>query len=190
MVNRLLSLIGHAWGMTHSHRFQRSGTGVYLAARLAERASSDLTRDIDLLRVAIRLAMARWPFDVRAASVLPAGLHMIWRLPEGDSDVTARWRMMTATLARHLPAAPLRAAELWQGPVRQHLIQGAEDFRACEAHCLMAPVRAGLVTRAQDWPHSSLGRRPHPAGFRRPRPGAGARVGDTRPAPQEDVLAV
>ena len=49
---------------------------------------------IDLLRQAFRAVMARYPFKIEAAVILPDHLHMIWRLPEDDSDYPVRWRLV------------------------------------------------------------------------------------------------
>ena len=169
--------------MTAFRRLRAPGGTNYFAARLQDRSSDLLCREADLLRDCVRLAKTRWPFEIRCACILPAELHMIWTLPEGDSDFPARWRLIKSAFSRHLPAPEVppspskqRKGEkgIWQRRYWEHLIRDAADYRAHEAHCLSAPVRAGLVARAEDWALSSIHRRgraaaalPQEAGKRR-----------------------
>lgn len=142
-----------------------TGGTYYFAARLADPASRLLVDRIDLLRDCVRLSLARWRFVIRTACVLPSELHMIWTLPSGDADYPARWRLIKSAFSRHVapPDAPGSEAHrrkgdkgIWQKGYREHLIRDANELRFFEDQCLMAPVRAGLVARADEWPYSSI----------------------------------
>ncbi|MEZ6054091.1 MAG: hypothetical protein R3C02_22285 [Planctomycetaceae bacterium] len=34
------------------------------------------------------------PFDITAIVLLPDHLHVVWELPEGDTDYSTRWRLI------------------------------------------------------------------------------------------------
>ena len=155
--------------MSSFRRLHAPGGTYCFAARLEDRSSDLLVREVALLRDCLRLALVRWPFEIRCACVLPAELHMIWTLPEGDADYPARWRLIKSAFSRNLPppAVPPSASKrrrgekgIWQRRYREHRIRDAADFSLHEAHVLGAPVRAGLVARAEDWPLSSIHHRP------------------------------
>ena len=91
---------------------------------------------------------------------------MIWTLPPGDSDFPARWRLIKSAFSRQMPpVADLRPSlakkgerGIWQRRYWEHLIRDEGDLALHRHFCVTAPVRAGLVRRASDWPHSSLHR--------------------------------
>lgn len=112
------------------------------------------------------LVRRRRPFEIDCAAVLPAELHMIWTLPPGDADFSTRWRLIKSGFSRLVegPAAVrpslVRKGErgVWQRRFWEHLIRDGADLAAHRDFCLNAPVRAGLVRRAVDWPWSSVHR--------------------------------
>ena len=56
---------------------------------------------VEQLRQAFRYVLSRHPFTIEAAVVLPDHLHMLWRLPPGDSDTSSRWRLIKSHFAHH-----------------------------------------------------------------------------------------
>jgi len=140
------------------------GGTYFFTVRLQDARSDLLIRHIDLLRDATRLCRKRWPFTIPAAVVLPSQLHMIWALPDGDAEVSKRWRIIKSGFSRHIPA-PAHLPEsharrgnkgIWQRGFWEHLIRDRDDFER-HAHLIRAaPVQAGLVKRASEWPYSSL----------------------------------
>jgi len=172
--------------MSSYRRFFQPGGTWFFTVRLADRSSRLLVEEIATLRAAVALALARWPFEIDTAVVLPAEAHMIWTLPPGDSDVPARWRLIKSAFSRQMPLVPdLRPPlgktgerGIWQRHYFEHLIRDDGDLALHRHFCIMAPVRSGLVKRASDWPHSSLhrdrargaGAEPRAAGYW-PRPG-------------------
>jgi putative transposase len=149
--------------MSQSIRRHVPGGTYFFTVRLQDQRAGLLTAHIGLLRDAVRLCQKQSPFHIDAAVILPAGLHMIWTLPAGDADVSARWRMIKSTFSRHLPVArdltevQKRHGEksIWQRRFWEHLIRDEADL-ALHMHLIFtAPVRAGLVARATDWPFAS-----------------------------------
>lgn len=136
----------------------------FFTVRLENRQSDLLVTHVDLLRSVIRSCMARRPFQIDSAVILPGFLHMIWTLPAEDTDYSARWRQIKSTFSRHVDApACTRATRrgdkgIWQRRFWQHEIAGPADLALHRAIVLTAPVRAGWVSAPQDWPHSSIHR--------------------------------
>lgn len=147
-------------------RYVPGGT-YFFTVRLQDPHADLLITQIDLLRSATRLCMKRWPFDIAGAVVLPNKLHMIWTLPPGDADFSKRWRLIKSTFSRHAPEpdhvtpSQRRRGEkgIWQRRFWEHLIRDRADFDLHMHLIASAPVHAGLVVRAGDWPYSSLQRR-------------------------------
>ena len=147
----------------HAPIFVPGGT-YFFTVRLRDARADLLVRHIDILRDATRLCRKRWPFAIPAAVILPNQLHMIWGLPAEDADISKRWRLIKSGFSRHVPAPvdipPSYARRgdkgIWQRGFWEHLIRDQEDFDR-HAHVIRsAPVQAGLVRRASDWPYSSL----------------------------------
>ena len=84
---------------------------------------------INLLRQAFRSVMARYPFKIEAAVILPDHLHMIWRLPQDDSDYPIRWRWegrddFSASVSR----TSKRERSVWQRRYWEHRVRDEEDW--------------------------------------------------------------
>ena len=115
---------------------------------------------VEALRSAFRQVKAARPFEIDAVVILPDHLHTIWRLPEGDSDFSGRWREIKKAASRVIaPQADRRRQRLvWQRRFWEHLIRDEEDWRRHVDYIHFNPVRHGLVRRAEDWEWSSFRR--------------------------------
>lgn len=134
----------------------------FFTATLLDPQATLFTDEIALLRATMRLCKKRWPFEISAAVILPAKMHMIWQLPATDPDDVRRWRFIKSTFARHAAATGAMASRgetaLWQRRFSKHLIRDQADYDLHMHLITMAPVRAGLVRRPRDWPYASFGR--------------------------------
>lgn len=147
----------------HTHRPKAS---YFFTVRLHHRGSALLTERIDLLRDCFKLCHKRWPMRIDAAVILPDHLHMIWTMPDGDDDYSKRWRLIKSSFSRHVPApdyVPASTAKrgekgIWQRRFWEHRIKDLADFERHRTLISEAPVQAGLVKMARDWPYSSLSR--------------------------------
>ncbi|KJZ20646.1 REP-associated tyrosine transposase [Loktanella sp. S4079] len=150
----------------YRRRYVPGGT-YFFTAELLDKQSTLLTEEIDLLRAATAICKRRWPFQIKAAVILPAKMHMIWTLPPGDTEYSKRWRLIKSTFSRHVdpPISPtktkLRAGEkgIWQRRFWEHVIRDQADYDLHMHLIITAPVTAGLVRKPLDWPYSSLARR-------------------------------
>lgn len=147
----------------HSPLFQNTS---FFTVRLHDPTSRLLVDQVDVLRQAIRVCRKTLPFEISAAVILPARLHMIWTLPMGEDDCGARWQIIKSTFSRHCPKpdakdlspAMIRRREkgIWQRSFWQHQIRDLADYDMHEHLIIHAPVTEGLVTRPGDWALSSL----------------------------------
>jgi putative transposase len=147
-------------------RAKVQGGTFFFSARLQDRHSDLLVNEIVLLRHAMRLTKSRHPFHIDSIVVLPAAIHTIWALPEGDADVSTRWSLLKRTFVANIDPVPHRTPAqikrgekgIWQRRFWEHLIRDADDLAAHRAMIRDAPVHAGLVARPQDWAWTSLHR--------------------------------
>lgn len=134
--------------------------------KLAERSGSLLVDRVADLRNAVRTVKQRHPFEILAWVVLPDHLHAVWTLPPGDGDCATRWMLIKAGFSRAVPkgerirATRRRKGErgIWQRRFWERLITDADDLRRHIDYVHINPVKHGYVTRAADWPYSSIHR--------------------------------
>src|SRR5205807_631458 len=114
--------------MTGYRRNFIAGGSFFFTVNLAERRLRLLTDHVDELRAAFREIRERYPFATDAMVVLPDHLHVVWTLPEGDSDFATRWRQIKSAFSRKLPIGEAisgsRAAKgergIWQRRYWEH----------------------------------------------------------------------
>ncbi len=147
-------------------RRRRTGGTYFFTMRLADRGEDLLIRHVGKLRRAMRDTLDRHPFRIDAIVVLPAAIHTIWTLPEGDSDFPNRIGVLKSRFSRVMPMPPNRSLKqiergekgIWQKRYWEHLIRDHADFTRHRDLIHLSPVHAGLCPRPQDWPHSSIHR--------------------------------
>ncbi len=122
------------------------------------------------LHDAILRVRQRYPFTIDAWVLLPDHLHAIWTLPLGDADFGLRWglikRLVTRSVAvnyerpdwRNASRIERRESTIWQRRFWEHQIRNEADFAAHMDYVHFNPVKHGLVTQVQDWPHSTFHR--------------------------------
>ncbi|MGJ8624793.1 MAG: hypothetical protein ACSHW1_18785 [Yoonia sp.] len=124
---------------------------VAITLHLADPSDDVLVRHVRLLRDCVASAQKRWDFTVDAAAVLPNELHLLCAFRDADIGVNGAIMQIARAFDRHLPGARRSvwadAGEALEVPeelvfLRRDFIEGA-------------PVRAGLVHDARDWPYSS-----------------------------------
>jgi len=135
------------------------GGTYFFTATLEDRSQRLLTENIDALRRAYRYVREQHPFETAAIVVLPEHLHCVWTLPPGDQDFPMRWRLLKSHFTRQLTdaGAGRRKGEraVWQRRFWKHAIRDDADLEKHVNYIHANPVKHGLVTDADDWPHSS-----------------------------------
>lgn len=147
----------------YRQRYVPGGT-YFFTVQLRDTEQDLLVREIDLLRQVTGLCLRRWPCKIEAAVILPNKLHMIWALPQGDAAYCLRWRFIKSTFARHVPEPQsgdrpcirtLDRHHIWKRRFWEHAIRDKADYDRHLHLMTSAPVDAGLVGRASDWPYAS-----------------------------------
>jgi putative transposase len=148
-------------------RMFRAGGTYFFTVNLLERRGNDLlVRYIDVLREAVRVVKARYPFVIHAWVVLPEHTHFVIELPEGDCDYSLRIRLIKAYFSRHLPKDEMRNLArqrrhergIWQRRFWEHLIRDERDFERHVDYVHFNPVKHGWVACVKDWPYSTFHR--------------------------------
>jgi putative transposase len=152
--------------MTNYRRAHVAGATYFFTVNIARRDTNLLVDHIASLREALQYVRRRHPFAIDAMVVLPDHLHAVWTLPPGDADHSLRWRQFKARFSRSVPpgehCGDSRIAKgergIWQRRYWEHLIRDDADLRHHVDYIHFNPVRHGYVTRAVDWPYSTLHR--------------------------------
>ena len=145
-------------------RARMAGGTFFFTVNLANRNTDTLVRYSDEFRSVVHKVKQAHPFSIVAMVVLPEHLHTIWRLPEGDADYPKRWSLIKAGFSRCIPAGetirPARLAKrergIWQRRYWEHHIRDELDLARHVDYIHYNPVKHGWVSRAVDWPHSTL----------------------------------
>ena len=147
-------------------RANLAGATYFFTVNLADRQSRLLVEQVDLLGNVIRKIRESHPFHIVAMVVLPDHLHAIWRMPEGDANFPLRWALIKAAFSRNLPTTEAigrsrqlkRERGIWQRRYWEHQIRNDDDLEKHVAYIHFNPVKHGYVSRAEDWPYSSIHR--------------------------------
>ncbi len=104
-------------------------------------------------------AIERHPTRLLAYCVMPNHWHMvIWPREDGELTAFLRWLTHTHTMRWHAHYGTSGSGHLYQGRFKAFPIQADEHFYTVVRYVERNPLRAGLVSRAQQWRWSSLWR--------------------------------
>jgi len=131
-----------------------------------------LTTDLGrtCLRTAISESKQQFPFQLFAICLLPDHLQVVWILPQGDADYSARWKRIKQLFSNHWIAGggseanvtPAQQKEgrrgIWQTRFWEHTVRDEEDLERCVDYIHWNPRKHELVRRIADWPYSSFHR--------------------------------
>jgi putative transposase len=78
--------------MVNYRRNYVAGGCYFFTVILRNRKATTLTDNIHLLRQAFRKELTKRPFVINSIVALPEHLHILWTLPENDSDYSGRWQ--------------------------------------------------------------------------------------------------
>jgi putative transposase len=127
------------------------GGTYFFTVNLYDRQSMLLTRNVGVLRDAVRKVRAKAPFHIDAWVVLPDHLHCLWTLPEGDFDYATRWKAIKTDFSKQIPEGEFRSASrvakgergIWQRRFWEHTIRDDRDYRAHVDYVHFNPVKHG-----------------------------------------------
>ena len=150
--------------MTNYRRIRLFGGTYFFTVVIVDRHLDILVKHIQHLKASFRDECENAPFTNLGFVILPDHLHTIWRLPQGDSDYSNRWRHIKADFSRRLAVAGAVSNSreckgergIWQRRFWEHTVRDEEDFQRHLDYIHFNPVKHGLVSRVSDWPHSSF----------------------------------
>lgn len=136
------------------------GTFFFTVVTYRRKPIFGIDENVGHLRNAIAKIRAEKPFVIDGIVVLPEHLHCIWRLPEGDSDYSSRWKEIKKAASRAIDPIPThrKVRLVWQPRFWDHAIRDEEDWRTHMDYIHYNPVKHGRVSRPADWPWSSFKR--------------------------------
>ena len=151
--------------MVNYRRSRVAGGTFFFTVNLRDRKHTLLVDHIDTFRRIVRDVKAELPFTIDAMVVLPDHWHAIWTMPPDDFGYASRIRLIKAQFTRHLLSEGIAIDKddrgeykLWQRRFWEHTIRDDRDFEAHVNYVHINPVKHGYVTRATDWPHSTIHR--------------------------------
>jgi putative transposase len=151
--------------MVRYRRSRIAGATYFFTVNLRDRRRGLLVEHVDALRDIVRGVKNELPFTIEAMVVLPDHWHSVWTLPSDDVAYARRIRLIKARFTRHLLRVGVQMAKdergeygLWQRRYWEHTIRDDRDFESHVNYVHFNPVKHGHVTRAIDWPHSTLHR--------------------------------
>lgn len=152
--------------MSDYRRVFLPGGTYFFTVVLQDRNKDLLVSHIEALRDAVGVVRRRYPFEIIAWVVLPDHLHCMWKLPEGDTDYSNRWRLIKTIFSKKLPRSEFvslrRKARgergVWQRRYWEHTIVDEKDFNSHVDYVHINPLKHGLVQDLVSWPYSTFHR--------------------------------
>jgi putative transposase len=151
--------------MVQYRRSWVAGGTFFFTVNLHDRRRTLLVEHADTLCAIVRDTQTESPFVIDAMVALPDHWRAVWTLPSGDAAYARRIQRIKARLTQHLVRAgvnlvkdPRGEYRLWQQRYWQYTIRDERDFETHVNYAHINPVKHGHVTRAIDWPHSTLHR--------------------------------
>ena len=148
----------------HYRRSDAAGATYFFTVNLAQRKDDLLVRYIDDLRNSINAVKRAHRFAITAMVVLPEHLHTVWQLPLDDADYPMRWSLIKAGFSRCIEKTEYirvsrrikRERGIWQRRYWEHQIRDDIDLERHVDYIHYNPVKHSLVSRAVEWPYSTL----------------------------------
>ena len=137
----------------------------FFTVNLLERHDNQLlTRQINLLREAVKQVKSQNPFHIDGWVVLPEHMHFIITLPPGDDDYSTRIRLIKTYFSKKLSKTGRRSAVrqkrgergIWQRRYWEHSIRDEADYVVHMDYLHYNPVKHGHVEQVKDWPYSTF----------------------------------
>ena len=151
--------------MVNYRRDYTPGASYFFTLTLKDRKTTYLATYINSLGKAFRYIRAKSNFVTQAIIVLPDHLHFLWQMPESEANYSRPIRLIKthftqALLDLNIPLTKSSKGkyQLWQNRFWEHRIRDEYDFQSHIDYIHYNPVKHGYVTKAVDWPYSSIHR--------------------------------
>jgi putative transposase len=136
-------------------RAARPGTFFVTSGTYNRRSLFQVTQNADLLLETLQHYRAAGQYLLHAFVIMPDHVHLL---------ITPRAITLERTMQLIKGGFSHRLASkspIWQRGFTDHRVRNAEDFNTRRNYIHQNPVRANLVTSAEQYPHSSAYRPPH-----------------------------
>ena len=114
----------------------------------------------DNLKRAMHIVNQTRPFETIALCLLPDHFHCIWKLPDGDSDYSQRWRSIKSIFTREYRKVHLTSDDnierIWQNRFWERLIRDEDDLSAHIDYIHYNPVKHKYVDNPVEWEFSTI----------------------------------
>ena len=111
--------------------------------------------DYDSFLGMIAEASVRTPMRVLAYCLMPNHFHLVLR-PHNDGDLSRWMQWLLTSHVRRYHRKHGSSGHVWQGRFKAFPCQEDAHLLAVLRYVEWNALRAGLVTRTEDWPHGSL----------------------------------
>lgn len=112
---------------------------------------------LTLLRTVLHNVQDHHPFQMRAYVFLPDHFHLLIRPHDGTTFSDVMHSLKRNFSIEYKAALGIHGRmRFWQKGFWDHLIRDENDFAHHLDYIHYNPVRHGLVTHPEDWPHSSF----------------------------------
>jgi putative transposase len=105
---------------------------------------------------AIEDCRTSYPFVIAGWVLLPAHLHYLWYIDNGDTDFSRRWGIIKAQFTKVFRECGHREPSFWQKRFWEHCIRDDRDYENHLNYIHFNPVKHGYVTSPQDWQWTSF----------------------------------
>lgn len=129
-------------------------TTSFNAAIIAKPVSSSLK--ISLYLELWREVPERYGVSVHAYCLMTNHVHFLVT-PAEDSSISSTVKVVGSRYAQHVNARYRRTGTLWEGRHRSSLVQSERYLLSCYRYIESNPVRAGMVSRPEEYSWSSYG---------------------------------
>lgn len=153
--------------MPNYRRDFTDGALYFFTLVLQNRNALLLTTYIKQFREAYQETLHYYPFQTIAICILPDHLHLIMRLPEGDSNYSIRIQALKRNFTKRLPTSLISLNEskiskrekgIWQRRFWEHRIRDEQDLEKYIHYIYYNPVKHGYTQSVSDWQFSSFHR--------------------------------
>lgn len=110
--------------------------------------------DRETMRELLEENARRFDVAVHAFVLMDNHFHLLLT-PNGDDSLPRMMQAVGRKYVRYFNDVHKRSGTLWEGRYKSALVQTERYLLACMVYLDLNPVRAGLVTRPQDYPWSS-----------------------------------
>jgi putative transposase len=125
-----------------------------------------IEEDYDLFELVLEEAQEKFKMRILGYCIMPNHWHLIL-YPETDGEISKfmKWLSGTHTQRWHAFHRTVGSGHLYQGRYKSFIVEGNKYLTDLIRYVESNPLRANLVSKAEDWKWSSLNRRLNKAKF-------------------------